>query len=330
MLIKTADDKQRRLRLLEELQRSPLLDARQRDWLQDERMRCQRGHQGEREAAHYIDHWSKDSHNRAVLHDLRFVVEGETAQIDHLVVDRVLHFYLFETKCFGGDVEINEQGEWSVAYAKGRRYGVPSPLEQSRRHERILDKLLERLDITGRAGLKPTFHHVVLLHPKATLQRPDPKRFDTRDVIKADMIQRWHEQYIDTLPMPGAFGKLLNLHGSDTLRGWAEKLARQHRPVNPLDLPEFMKPKGVATGPMPVPAPAPVPAPVPPVSAPVKSAPTDSSHPLYRKLVCAKCEAKISFAEGRFFWNQGERFRGLQYCRGRRPSYPMKRLPQDD
>lgn len=36
MLIKTADDKQRRLRLLEELQRSPLLDARQRNWLQDE------------------------------------------------------------------------------------------------------------------------------------------------------------------------------------------------------------------------------------------------------------------------------------------------------
>ena len=129
MLIKTADDKQRRLRLLEELQSSPLLDVRQRDWLADERTRCQRGHQGEREAAHYIDHWKKDSEHHAVLHDLRFVVDGETAQIDHLVMGRALHFYLFETKCFGGDVQINEQGEWSVAYASGRRYGVPSPLE---------------------------------------------------------------------------------------------------------------------------------------------------------------------------------------------------------
>lgn len=55
MLIKTADDKQRRLRLLEELQRSPLLDARQRDWLQDERMRCQ---QGEWALAYVYGRWS--------------------------------------------------------------------------------------------------------------------------------------------------------------------------------------------------------------------------------------------------------------------------------
>ncbi|WP_269631221.1 nuclease-related domain-containing protein [Pelomonas sp. BJYL3] len=305
MLIKAADDKQRRMRLLEDLQSSPLLDQRQREWLQDERMRCQRGQQGEREAAHHIDHWKKDSEHHAVLHDLRFVVDGETAQIDHLVIGRTLHFYLFETKCFGGDVEINEQGEWSVAYANGRRYGVPSPLEQSRRHERILDKLLERLDITGRGSLKPTYHHVVLLHPKATIRRPDAKRFDTRDVIKADMIQRWHEQYIESLGVGDVFGKLLNIHSTETLRGWAEKLARQHRPVNPLELPEFMKPKAVIA-----------PDPAPKVSVPEPSAQADSSHPLYRKLVCATCEAKISFSEGRFCWNQGERFGGLQYCRG--------------
>lgn len=97
MLIKTADDSQRRLRLLEELQHSPLLDQRQREWLQDERVRCQRGQQGEREAAHHIDHWKKDSEQHAVLHDLRFVVDGETAQIDHLVISRTRHFYLFET-----------------------------------------------------------------------------------------------------------------------------------------------------------------------------------------------------------------------------------------
>lgn len=306
MLIKTADDKRRRLRLLEDLQSSPLLDTRQREWLQDERMRCQRGQQGEREAAHHIDHWKKDSEQHAVLHDLRFVVEGDTAQIDHLVISRTLHFYLFETKCFGGDVQVNEQGEWTVAYANGRRYGVPSPLEQSRRHERVLDKLLARLDITGRAGLKPTFHHVVLLHPKANIHRPDPKHFDTRDVIKADMIQRWHEQYIDATPVGEVFGKLLNIHSSETLRGWAEKLARQHRPVNPLELPEFMKPKVAAAAPEPAPK----------VSAPAPPAQIDSNHPLYRKLVCAACKGKISFAEGRFCWNQGERFGGLQYCRG--------------
>lgn len=33
MLIKSADDKSKRLRLLEDLQNSPHLDARQREWL---------------------------------------------------------------------------------------------------------------------------------------------------------------------------------------------------------------------------------------------------------------------------------------------------------
>jgi len=316
MLIKTADDKQRRLKLLEELQASPLLDRQQRQWLQDEAMRCQRGQQGERDAAHYIDHWKKDSEQHAVLHDLRFVVDGETAQIDHLVINRALHFYLFETKCFSGDVQINEQGEWTVSYPRGGRYGVPSPLEQSRRHERILDKLLTKLDITGRGGLKPSFHHVVLLHPKATIERPDEKRFDTRDVIKADMIQRWHEQYIESVGVVEVFGKLLNIHGSDTLRAWAEKLARQHRPVNPLELPDFIKPRAAPTPSM---GTTKVAASVPAASAgPVPSMPKAedmSGHPLYRKLVCATCQAKISFPEGKFCWNQEKRFRGLQYCR---------------
>jgi len=323
MLIKAADDKQRRLTLLEELQASPLLDKGQRDWLQEERMRCQRGQSGEREAAHYINHWKKDSDNHAVLHDLRFVVDGDTAQIDHLVIDRMLHFYLIETKCYSGDVQINDQGEWTVTYANGRRFGVPSPLEQSRRHERILEKLLSRLEITGRLNsLKPTFHHLVLLHPKATITRPDPKRFDTRDVIKADMIQRWHEQYIETLGVKETFGKLLNLHSSDTLRDWAEKLMRQHRPANPLELPEFMKPKvaletTAPSKPQTVPKPSPV-----VTDAVAASNPATEGHPLYRKLICATCQAKISYPEGKFCWGQEKKFGGLQFCREHQSARP--------
>ena len=36
MLLKQADDKSKRLALLEDLQKSPLLDARQKKWLRDE------------------------------------------------------------------------------------------------------------------------------------------------------------------------------------------------------------------------------------------------------------------------------------------------------
>lgn len=50
MLIKLADDKSRRPALLQDLLQSPLLDARQKDWLRDEQRRCKAGMEGERGA----------------------------------------------------------------------------------------------------------------------------------------------------------------------------------------------------------------------------------------------------------------------------------------
>ncbi|MFH7041656.1 nuclease-related domain-containing protein [Paucibacter sp. JuS9] len=314
MLIKHADDKTKRLALLEELQRSNLLDKRQREWLKDEHFRTLQGLQGERDAAHYIDSWLKDGVNHAVLHDLRISFDGEIAQIDHLVISRALRFYLFETKCFNGHLQINAQGEFTVRYGSGKAFGIASPLEQSRRHERVLAKLLERLDITGRAGMKPSFQHVVLLHPKAIISRPDAKAFDTSDIIKADQIASWHERYVDErLGIGATLGLLANFHGSETLKGWAEKLARQHRPQDQLALPDFMTPKVQASTAAPAPHTAallamePSPADCPPA--------TDNSHPLKRKLICVSCNSKISFAEGKFCWNNEGRFGGLQYCR---------------
>ena len=40
MLIKSADDKFKRLALLQDLQQSPVLDARQKDWLREQLRRC--------------------------------------------------------------------------------------------------------------------------------------------------------------------------------------------------------------------------------------------------------------------------------------------------
>ena len=47
MLIKPADDKSKRLALLESLQGSPRLDGRQKAWARDELMRFRRGIQGD-------------------------------------------------------------------------------------------------------------------------------------------------------------------------------------------------------------------------------------------------------------------------------------------
>ena len=82
MLLKSADDKSKRLALLEDLQKSPYLDFQQKKWLREELQRCKKGIQGERESAHYLDSYFKDGENHVVLHDLRFVLDGDVAQIE--------------------------------------------------------------------------------------------------------------------------------------------------------------------------------------------------------------------------------------------------------
>ena len=309
MLLKSADDKSKRLSLLEELQKSAYLNFQQKKWLKDEFQRFKKGIQGEAESAFYLDSYFKDGENHVLLHDLRFVVDGDVAQIDHLILNRAGHMFLIETKNYSGDLIVNDQGEFTVQYDHDT-FGIPSPWEQSRRHERFLAKLLERLEITGRVDKQPEFHHVVMMHPKSIIKRPDPKTFDTSFLIKADQFPTWHGKFADKLGV-GAFVKVLfNIRSLETIVEWGEKLKRQHRPADLLELPEFMKPKA----PLPaqsVPAPSPWPAPVA-VAAATAAAPSDVPE---KKLICAHCGAKITFPEGKFCWNNSKRFNGLQYCR---------------
>jgi hypothetical protein len=310
MLIKSADDKSRRLALLQDLQQSPMLDARQKEWLRVELRNLTAGIKGEREAAFHLDGHYKDGQNNVLLHDLRFVLNGETAQIDHLVINRTGYMVLIETKNYSGDLEVNAHGEFTVRYGK-ERYGIPSPYEQSRRHARILSKLLERLEISTRTDKLPEFHNVVMMHPQAIIQRPDAKTFDTSFLIKADQFRAWHEKLVDGFSTGGVFKALFNLRSPDTIREWGEKLKRQHRPADQMDLPDWMQPKPQLAKAVMEPRPA---APVF-AAAPATPAPTQAEAPRVKKLICAHCREKISYPEGKFCWNNANRFGGLQYCR---------------
>ena len=251
-----------------------------------------------------------------LLHDLRFVLDGETAQIDHLVINRTGYMVLIETKNYSGDLEVNAHGEFTVRYGK-ERYGIASPYEQSRRHARILSKLLERLEISTRTDKLPEFHNVVLMHPQAIIERPDAKAFDTSFLIKADQFRAWHEKLVDGFSTGGLFKAIFNLRNPDTIKEWGEKLKRQHRPQDMLDLPDWMQPKPrmakVVMEPRPV---APIFA-----AAPATPTPTQADDSLAKKLICAHCREKISFPEGKFCWNNAKRFGGLQYCREHQASF---------
>lgn len=322
LIIKKADDKTKRLDLLSDLRKSPLLNADQLGWLDDEIKRVRRGIEGERDAAFYIDSYLKDSRNHAVIHDLRLEVDDEVAQIDHLFFNRMLHFFLVETKCFNGNLVINEHGEFTISYPNGKAFGIPSPIQQSKRHERILAKVLERLEITGRLGVKPTFHHLVLLHPKAIIKRPGSSIFDTSRVLKADALPTWHQNWINKdTGIVDTFTGVLTIRSSDTIKEWAEKLVRQHRPGDVLNLPGFMAPRTSSPQveqPAATYAARPAATKNPPLPTPVAGQTISPSAPdesIKRKLICATCGSKISFAEGKYCWNNEQRFGGFQYCR---------------
>lgn len=320
MLLKSADDKTKRVALLEDLQRSQLIDQRQRKWLREQLLMLRTGIRGEQESAHYLDNYFKDREHNVLLHDLRFVVDDDVVQIDHLVLTRGSRMYLLETKNYACNLVINEQGEFTAEYERDR-FGIPSPIEQSRRHERVLGKLLERLDIVGRTQKLPDFHHVVLLHPKATIERPPAKVFDTSNVIKADQFPTWHKQFVESRGIGTVLLSGLNMRALDTIKEWGEKLVRQHRPADLLTLPDFMRPKeprerasvasNSVSGTTPSNTPLKGAAGRQPEAATV-NAPKDEPQ---RRLICAKCAAKISFAEGKFCWNNAARFGGVAYCR---------------
>lgn len=310
MLIKSADDKSKRLTLLEDLQKSSLLDARQKEWLRTELRNLKAGIKGELAAAFYLNGHYKDAQNNVLLHDLRLVVDDEVAQIDHLVINRTGYMVLIETKNYSGDLEVNAHGEFTVRYGK-ERYGISSPYEQSRRHARILGKLLERLEISTRTDKLPEFHNVVMMHPQAVIQRPDPKAFDTSFLIKADQFPAWHEKLVEGVSTGGLFKALFNMRSQDTIKEWGEKLKRQHRPADLLDLPPFMQPKPNLVQS----AQTPKPVATEPKAETAVIAPAEADASLAKKLICAHCRAKISYPEGKFCWNNAKRFGGLQYCR---------------
>lgn len=99
---------------------------------------------------------------------------------------------------------------------------------------------------------------------------------------------------------------MLNLRSLDTIAEWGQMLKRQHRPQNLLALPDFMKPRQAA------PTPEVQRAAPPPQARGPSEVRADSPK---KRLICATCGSKISYAEGQYCWNRETRFGGLQYCR---------------
>ena len=94
----------------------------------------------EHDVAFYLRRAYKNSEQVMVLNDLRIDHDGESAQIDHLIV-YTYGFIVVESKSIRGAVKVNEYGEWTRSY-KDQWSGMPSPIKQAELQLKLLKQYL--------------------------------------------------------------------------------------------------------------------------------------------------------------------------------------------
>lgn len=172
-----------------------LLDSGKLDRRQKKDARWQlAGLQAEKDMAYYLGVHLRDSDDFRVFHNLKVEHNGDTAQIDHLVLTRWIAYFI-ESKSISDAISVNEHGEWFRVY-RGRTEGMPSPLEQSIRHLKIFYSFLEdnREHFMGKAlGLvQKNFKrllspaHFVAISSRGKIEGPGRSKFT--EVVKADQI----------------------------------------------------------------------------------------------------------------------------------------------
>jgi hypothetical protein len=228
MILKSADPKN-----TEELERLlAIAPSSVKPKIEQEIWAMRSGIKGENESAYILDFDTKDSKNRAVIHDLRLEINGRVAQIDHLMINRLLHVFVFESKNFNSGFKITEEGEflrWNN-YKKAFE-GMPSPLAQNDRHITVLKDAFAQIEMPTRMGLRlaPTFHSYILVASSARIDRP--RKFDTSKIVKADDWPKTFEKHIDNEGVLSTFASAAKVVASDTLVDICNKLIALHKPI---------------------------------------------------------------------------------------------------
>jgi Nuclease-related domain len=231
MILKHKDDSAPQISKLERLLTLPQLTKSQRDDLHDELAAIRAGAAGEKEAAYHIDFGWKDGRNSVVIHDMRIEHQGRVAQIDHLILMRTLDCHVLETKGFSSGVRISETGEWETRTRFGWR-GIPSPVEQNRRHIEVLQAFVRDYDLSPRrlgVSLPLRFHNWVLVSPKCQVRRSG-EEWD--HVVKMDLFEKRFSECMQATGFFDTLSSVSKLVSLETLQGIGESLIKVHTPAS--------------------------------------------------------------------------------------------------
>jgi Nuclease-related domain len=230
MILNQKDDVAPQLAELELLLKTPGLRKDQREDIENELWMVRAGAKGEAEAAYHINFGWKDGKNSAVIHDLRIDHNGRVAQIDHLIIMRTLDFHVIESKGFGTEVRISEAGEWETRTRFGWR-GIPSPIEQNRRHVEVLRSFIEDNGLVpNKLGISIplNFHNWVLVSPHCQIRRTGA---EGDRVVKMDMFEKRFEQWMDKKGVLDVLASMSKLVSTETVEQLAQALLAAHKPA---------------------------------------------------------------------------------------------------
>jgi hypothetical protein len=316
MIIKARDSKSQDIAELQVLL-DENINTNQRLLIERELKSIKAGAHGEDDAAYFIDFYFSHSKNWAVIHDLRIEHNGQVAQIDHLLINRMFEFYVLESKSYAYGVKINEIGEFEALY-QNKYFGIPSPIEQNKRHITLLEKFIKDNGILPkRLGIRiqPTVKSFILVAPKSIIRRPDNKRFDTSSVIKADTLKTVIDKELDVV-RPSDFALIAKIVSGETVNEIAEVLASYHLPAQinfkakfgiKETTPEFesavVEERVIESEPK-----------AEEIYQPESSPSQPQKSWTRSKFFCAKCKTSISDKVAKFCFNNKTKFGGKAYC----------------
>lgn len=311
MIIKTAENKELDIAILKGLQERSDVPYDTKKRIEQEIKNIHAGLKGESEAAYEMEFTYGSSKNWMLIHDLRIECEGKVAQIDHIAISRLLEIWVCESKHFSEGLAINEHGEYTAFY-NSKPYGVPSPIEQNRKHIAVLDLVFKKgiVKLPTRLGfnLKPSFNSLILVSKRARISRPNTKIPEIDSIIKNDQFKNKIDQSIEADNNPLGLAKLIS---SETLELFARELAAIHRPIVIDWHAKFGVPKFAPTQPLNKQV---------VISEPPK---TNDSNELNfednekpkKKLICHECNLPVPYAVAKFCWFNKPKFGGNIYCK---------------
>lgn len=132
-----------------------------------------------------------------ILHDVRIQQDDYSAQLDFVIITSKF-ICILETKKLNGDVNINNQGDFTRSFksSNGKTYkkeGIYSPISQNQRHVRILHDMLVKSKLIKYA---PVLSLVVMANPKSIIDYKFAPKEIKDQIIKYDQLTPYLKKMI--------------------------------------------------------------------------------------------------------------------------------------